>query len=55
MWNTLVFLAAAKPDSTVLNEFPMIMVHDAATTYLLAGGIISQKVYDFTKTQPTGE
>ena len=54
MWNTLVFLAAAKPDSTVLNEFPMIMVHDAATTYLLAGGIISQKVYDFTKTQPTG-
>lgn len=32
---------AKSPDSTVLNEWPMIMVHDAATTYL-EGGLLHQ-------------
>ena len=38
----LALLASAKdPNSTVLNEWPMVMVHDAATTYL-EGGFLHQ-------------
>ena len=38
----LALLASAKdPNSTVLNEWPMVMVHDAATTYL-KGGFLHQ-------------
>jgi len=43
---------AKSPDSTVLNEWPMIMVHDAATTYL-EGGLLHQ-VNNWAKTQPDG-
>ena len=53
---TAFFLAATAsakdPATTVLNEWPMIMVHDAATTYL-EGGILHQ-VNDWAKTQADG-
>lgn len=46
------FACAKDPATTVLNEWPMIMVHDAATTYL-EGGILHQ-VNDWAKTQTDG-
>lgn len=45
-------VSAKDPASTVLNEWPMIMVHDAATTYL-QGGLLHQ-INDWAKTQPDG-
>ena len=46
------------PATTVVNEWPMIMVHDAATTYL-AGGLLHQvnnwaKVGKHRALHPTG-
>ncbi|KAK3252162.1 hypothetical protein CYMTET_38529 [Cymbomonas tetramitiformis] len=44
--------SAAKNFSTIpLNEWPMIMCHDAATTYLNKS-LLSAEVYDWTITQP---
>ena len=40
------------PATTLLNEWPIIMAHDAATTYL-EGGFLHQ-INDWTKTQPDG-
>ena len=48
----IAVLAAKDPASTVLNEWPMIMVHDAATTYL-EGGVLHQ-INDWAKTQVDG-
>ena len=45
-------VSAKDPATTVLNEWPMIMVHDAATTYL-QGGVLHQ-INDWAKTQPDG-
>ena len=50
---TLFLAVGAKdPSTTPINEWPMIMAHDAATTYL-KGGLLHQ-IYDWTKTQPDG-
>jgi hypothetical protein len=38
--------------TTPLNEWPMIMVHDAATTYL--GGGVFHPINNWAKTQPSG-
>eukprot|EP01043_Picozoa_sp_COSAG02_P009355 COSAG02_NODE_316_length_24889_cov_9.418556_3_plen_318_part_00 len=43
---------ARDPNTTVLNEWPMIMVHDAATTYLREGHLLNKTVLDWTITQP---
>ena len=43
---------ARNPNTTVLNEWPMIMVHDAATTYLREGHLLNRTVLDWTITQP---
>jgi len=56
---TLLLGAAAtlarNPNTTVLNEWPMIMVHDAATTYLREGHLLNKTVLDWTITQqPVG-
>lgn len=48
----LKLVASKNPATTVLNEWPIIMAHDAATTYL-KGGVLHQ-VNDWTKTQPDG-
>ena len=45
-------LAAKDPATTVVNEWPMIMVHDAATSYL-KGGTLHQ-INDWAKTQVDG-
>jgi len=45
-------VTAKSPGSTVLNEWPMIMAHDAATTYL-KGGLFHQ-INDWAKTQADG-
>lgn len=53
MWGVLLFVlqaAARDPTSTVLNEWPMIMSHDAATTYLEKKNILNR----WAKTQPDG-
>ena len=42
------------PNTTVLNEWPMIMVHDAATTYLREGHLLNKTILDWTITQPPG-
>eukprot|EP00656_Telonema_subtile_P050185 TRINITY_DN6435_c0_g1_i1.p1 TRINITY_DN6435_c0_g1~~TRINITY_DN6435_c0_g1_i1.p1 ORF type:complete len:339 (+),score=82.65 TRINITY_DN6435_c0_g1_i1:142-1158(+) len=47
-----LLVSAKSPDTTVLNEWPMLMVHDAATTYL-KGGLLHQ-VNNWAKTQPDG-
>lgn len=48
-----VVAAAIKPvEITVMNEWPMIMCHDAATTYL-PGGVL-HPVNNWAKTQPDG-
>ena len=43
---------ARNPNTTVLNEWPMIMVHDAATTYLREGRLLNKTLLDWTITQP---
>jgi len=43
---------AKSPATTVLNQWPMVMVHDAATSYL-EGGLVHQ-INDWAKTQPDG-
>jgi len=48
----LPLIYGKSPDQTVLNEWPMIMVHDAATTYL-EGGFFHQ-INNWAKTQPDG-
>ena len=45
-------LAAKDPATTVLNEWPMIMVHDAATSYLEGGAL--HQINDWAKTQVDG-
>lgn len=45
---------AKNPNTTVLNEWPMLMVHDAATTYLREGDLLNKTVLDWTITQPQG-
>jgi hypothetical protein len=47
-----VALAMKDIHTTPLNEWPMIMTHDAATTYLKGGGI--HQINNWTKTQPDG-
>ena len=44
--------AAKDPATTPLNEWPMIMAHDAASTYLTAG--LAHQVNDWSKTQQDG-
>eukprot|EP01047_Picozoa_sp_COSAG01_P077481 COSAG01_NODE_13967_length_1513_cov_3.613154_2_plen_143_part_00 len=51
----IVQAAAGKdPNTTLVNEWPMVMVHDAATTYLREGHLLNKTVLDWTITQPPG-
>lgn len=44
--------ALRNPNTTTLNEWPMIMAHDAATTYLIGSAI--HQINRWAKTQPDG-
>jgi hypothetical protein len=40
------------PSTTVMNEWPVLMAHDAATTYLDPSGVTRGLVFNWTVTQP---
>jgi len=46
-------VAGKDPSSTQLNEWPMILAHDAATTYLDPEDPVHYVVYQWTITQPS--
>ena len=48
----LVGACGKDPSTTPLNQWPMIMAHDAATTYLDAKDPINYEIYRWTITQP---
>lgn len=53
--SSLAVVQAKDPNQTVLNEWPMIMAHDASTTYLDPADPLHKEIYRWTITQPSNK